>query len=338
MIPFPLLATAPTDQLPASKWRFLSQLWAWLCEHPEVALYILTPIATFAALRYGVWRLKSWPNRTAASVLKKWRRTHRRRWRHLRICCLNDYIEMIAILRDEIEERCSCLNSASAAKKATDKFVPVVFVFTRQLPSDWPLWGSEDSPNHKADTPLEIYVRGFFDFVKRNPRVQLRRVIVIDNAGSPLADRKLKRLQNDIAHKGFRRYLEKLHKNDESNVWIWRYDRPWPAWLTDTVFLGVLRDGAELHDTEWYWAVSSSYDAQEDLIVLQLHAQLKRQLEQWRPLPAAKETLSELASLLAIGDHDGLIGLGKFRTEIATVQPIAIGASGTSRKPKNTKR
>jgi hypothetical protein len=164
--------------------------------------------------------------------------------------------------------------------------------------------------NTKEDTPLEQYVRGFASFLSKHATALVRRVIVIDNADSPVGMAKQKRLREDIRHNGFINYINRLH-HTENDVRIWLYPRPWPGWLTDAVFYGTKTNGEE-DGVDWHWAVTSSYDAQEDLIVLQLHTKLGKRLKGWRPLPAAVDTLRELVELLESGHHPGLMTLQDF--------------------------
>jgi lysine 2,3-aminomutase len=250
------------------------------------------------------------------------------------IAQLYDYVALLTDFRNKLEEYCD----------RNEGTTPVVFVFTRQLPSDWPLWGNTPSANLVDEMPLEKYARKFQEFLERSrlkygqsqdslggavaeqkSGVLIRRVIVLDNVNSPAGRERQAQLVRDAGSgEPFDGYVNRLHTS-KNDIWVWEYDRPWPGWLTDVAFYGVVKNPNRL--PQWFWAVTSSYQVQEDLIVLQLHHSrgIRKCSHEWQPLPGNCESLNDLADGLAEGTHTGLRTLKVFLDEMAHEAPYSAG-------------
>lgn len=216
------------------------------------------------------------------------------------VVCLDEYVYILEKLRNSIAKKC-------AHVPAQDGKLPEILinVYTKQLPSDWPLWGASIDPNENPQTSLERYVRDFQRFLNQGSdciySVKVRRIIVIDNGLTDIAKNKCKRIYADTHDNTFQdhwnTYLRYLHNNDSSGAKVYWTERPWPGWISDAVFYGIREPNKALR---WLWGVTTSYQAGEDLILLRLHHKLNRKLDgRWwsggLTLPTGVITLKQLA-------------------------------------------
>jgi hypothetical protein len=169
-----------------------------------------------------------------------------------------------------------------------------------QLPRDWPLWEVDLQTALLHPTPLERYFAHFAEFKKDADSqlysVRLMRVIVIDSEGSPSADSRLKDLADDVNSEYFHTYIDLLHTS-EQDAYYYVHPRPWPGWLSDSVFYAIRESGTEL---KWLWGVTTSYNAGEDLIILRLHrlSRDRKGLTRALSLPFEMYSLDELANMV----------------------------------------
>jgi hypothetical protein len=244
----------------------------------------------------GFW---AWWRRHLTEAQYAWRRQFRRR--KPLVVCLDDYVYILEKLRDSIAKRCSRISSQNGNSPEI-----LICVYTRQLPSDWPLWGALLNPNENPQTSLERYIRDFHRFLNeashRGYSVSVNRVIVIDNGLSKSGIEKCLRICQDRHEPSFKRhwdtYIRYLHNNDLSGASVYWTKRPWPGWISDAVFYGVKEPNKPLR---WLWGVTTSYDAGEDLVLLRLHSKLNRELDgRWcnggLVLPPGVKTLKDLAN------------------------------------------
>jgi hypothetical protein len=269
----------------------------------------------FAGVCAWVWSLYSlgfwaWWRRHLMEAQYACRRRFRRRKPLL--VCLDDYVYILEKLRDSIAKRCARISGQDGNRPEI-----LICVYTRQLPSDWPLWGASINPNENSQSALERYVRDFHNFLNeanhRGYSVSVRRVIVIDNGRSERGIEKCQRIGKDRYDQMFGRhwntYVQYLHNNDLSGAWVYWTERPWPGWTSDAVFYGIREPGKPLR---WLWGVTTSYDLGEDLVLLRLHCKLNRELRgRWRDgglvLPAGVKTLEDLANRAQ--DYPGAVQL-----------------------------
>jgi branched-chain amino acid transport system substrate-binding protein len=208
--------------------------------------------------RYGLWKRWHW------GQIESFFRGRRRRANKHFLATLDDYVALL-------EKQRSILIRYCKAHPGNPKPVITIYVFTKQLPRDWPLWGSTDLDTQFNVTPLERYYQHFHQFLTESQNqpysVELKRIIIIDSCESPGGLKRQEDLKEDISQPYFNRYISMLH-HDISEAFVYRYRRPWPNWLSDAVFYGLNKsDGLE-----WLWGLTTSYDAGEDLIILRLHS------------------------------------------------------------------
>jgi len=245
---------------------------------------------------FGFWAWWRW-HLTEAQYA--WRRQFRRH-RPL-VACLDEYVYILEKLRDSIAKRCAHIPAQDGQRPEI-----LIHIYTRQLPSDWPLWGASINPNENPQTALERYVRDFHSFLNQSNNcgysVSVRRVIVIDNGRSKSSIEKCRRICADrydpMLRQHWKTYVQYLHNNDLSGALVYWTERPWPGWISDVVFYGIRESGKPLR---WLWGVTTSYDAGEDFVLLRLHCKLDRKLDrQWRigalVLPTGMNTLEDLAN------------------------------------------
>lgn len=215
----------------------------------------------------------------------------RRRYRHMRLVYLEDYVYILEQFRERLVRFCD------AQKKKDDRPTIHIFVCTRQLPGDWPLDNIEP---HLDKTPLEEYAWNFQQFCRgsreRNYDVDIKRAIIMDNAGTEKGKERSNKLRDSLSKDVFRNYIKYLHESDKDCL-VLNHARPWPSWLSDTVFYGIT---AKTIEKTWLWAITSTYDPAEDLVVVQQHRKLKRKLpKSCLPLPGSTPNLYELVSRLS---------------------------------------
>lgn len=228
------------------------------------------------------------------------------------VACIDEYVTVLESLRNRLVKRCPRIRR----QQDTDKPELFVYVYTRQLPSDWPLWDKSIDQHEPAQTALEQYVRDFKDFLTQANHlgytVQLRRIIVIDNGKTDKGIERCKQLVRDrLKNAPFDAYVNFLHGGNVASAKVHWTERPWPGWLSDAVFYGIKEPGQTLR---WLWGVTTSYDAGEDLILLRLHGNLKARLDShYRNgslrLPDGVTTLHALA--MRAEDYPGAIDLEK---------------------------
>lgn len=241
--------------------EFLSDFFA------NIVTLIITGIITIIVSSYLLRRFKY-------SLWKRWRwnqiesffRRRRRKANKHFLATLDDYVALLE------RQRSILINYCIKAKPSNTKPTITIYVFTKQLPRNWPLWGSTDLDTQFNVTPLERYYQHFHQFLIESPNqpynVELKRIIIIDSCESPDGIKKLEDLREDKTQQYFNRYIYMLHHNI-SEAFVYRYRRPWPNWLSDAVFYGFTKsDGRR----EWLWGLTTSYDAGEDLIILRLHS------------------------------------------------------------------
>jgi hypothetical protein len=267
----------------------LKQGVGWLVvDHPEAFLMLVLPIlgavigsgiTSYFSLRFWSWIRWKW-------ICHEFRK-HRHKPCKARIVTMEDYVFLLERLR-------SAIIAHYRHKKVKPKII--VHVFTMQLPSDWPLWDTERKAEDGGMTALENYYFNFHSFLKDGKKddgrytVEVKRVIVVDAYSSPKGQRRYKALVRDVNKPYFAKYIEMLHLADADAVFH-TTDRPWPGWLADAVFYGV-DDGKT---RRWLWAVTTSFNSGEDLILLRHHRLCGRDAYEHLPLPAELNTLTQLA-------------------------------------------
>lgn len=212
---------------------------------------------------------------------------HRKRNFKPTIVTMADYVFLLEQLRDAI----------IGHYKHNEKIKPkiIVHVFTMQLPSDWPLWDTARKAEDGGKTPLEDYYFNFHSFVKDGKigsrySVDLKRAIVIDSLSSPRGKTRFDQLKKDVNSSYFQNYIDMLHTSN-ADARFHTTERPWPGWMTDAVFYGVEVGNVK----EWLWAVTTSFNTGEDLILLRHHRLTKSWKHEQLPLPADLKTLIDLA-------------------------------------------
>lgn len=214
------------------------------------------------------------------------------KWRRLNQKCvtLDLYVEILEHFRESLIRR-----------YARNGPTPTLYVhaITRQLPRHWPLWGI-DLTDVAGRTPLEEYFSGFHQFIttetsrKHNYKVSVQRTIVIDNCNGTTGEERLRQLKEDASLSSINTYIERLHCTP-NDAFYCLYPRPWPNWLSDVVFYGVQLDNSDL---TWIYAIATSYDAGEDLILLRLYKLKRRtQVPKHLILPNQIKVLEDLAEL-----------------------------------------
>lgn len=264
----------------------LSQVWHWAEAHPEFSLAILAALSgiiTWFSCRYNLraWSCVRW---NLIDALFKIRCT----WKpcRARIVTIGDYVFLLEKLRSAIIEH------YEHNKKTTPKIV--IHVFTMQLPGEWPLWDSEIKADDQGKTDLENYYFNFRMFLNAGHHngynVEVKRVIVIDSCLSPSGIKRFEQLKSEVSSNFFDSYIKTLH-NSEADAFFYKTKRPWPRWLTDAVFYGIEVDNKR----RWLWAVTTSFNTDEDLILLRHHRLTMRGVPKHLPLPSGLNNLSELA-------------------------------------------
>jgi hypothetical protein len=293
-----------------------------LLEHKvlELALMLIALTAAFAARRYS---LRAWAQASTAAERIGFRS---RVWLNrvgLRVVMLDDYVALLESLRDRLVSYCAWHERQSLK----------ICVFTMQLPRDWPLW-SDTSAASPDKTALEQYFFNFDAFLKHtkamNRPADVTRIIIIEKKDSPEGRDRLRKLQEDVAAPLFDRYLHMLHI-DESRARYYLHERPWPGWLTDAVFYGLEGEGG----THWLWAVTTSYNAGEDLLLLRFHRMRGRSISRRFALPWGTTSLVQLVDFLAEVDTLALVSLrgGPNSTDDAPV-PVPSGATAPRQDSK----
>ena len=262
-----------------------------------VCLALIVAIGAWMVNRYslGFWQWWRWYLTRIQYVFRR----ELRRKKPL-VVCLDEYVYILEKLRDAIVKKCAHVHHGNGK-------VPeiLIHVFTKQLPSDWPLWGSSINPNDDPQNGLERYIRDFYRFLNQGKdngySVSVRRVIIIDNGRSDIGKEKCERICHDTNDATFQEhwktYLKYLHNEDVSGAQVYWTERPWPGWISDAVFYGI---HVPDKPTRWLWGVTTSYDAGEDVVLLRLHNKLNRELDgRWWSgrlvLPNGVMTLEDLA-------------------------------------------
>jgi hypothetical protein len=240
-----------------------------------------------AQIGYRLWYRLTW---VYESLALRWKLLRRRQGQW--VVTLELYVHILERFRERTIRHCVHRNK--------DLSTVVVHAFTRQLPSDWPLWGAVMSEQNPGLTPLEEYYIGFKKFMKdagaNHHKVQVKRVIVIDGSQqSPAGKAKADRLKYDVNRRDlFNNYIAYLHP-DADSAGYYIYERPWPNWMSDVVFYGTQPPDDRLR---WEYAIMTSYDAGEDQILLRfLRLGVRTVPPRHLPLPAGCKSLEDLANL-----------------------------------------
>jgi branched-chain amino acid transport system substrate-binding protein len=254
--------------------------------------------------RFWVWVQVSW-----CRTILAFRLTARHRKRGLRIVTIDDYVQLLEAFRQRIAGRCHGAKPSPTI---------VIRIFTMQLPRDWPLWNLTTASTPDL-TALERYFFDFSHFLKHAPdgnyKVDLKRVIVIDNKDGPDGKERISKLTEDVNSTQFSEYLRKLHNSDDEALYL-EYARPWPGWLSDAVCYGFQEEN---HALKWLYAVTTSYNAREDLVLLRYHRLARGRLDDGLVLPGGRKTLAEFAKWATESDF----GAKK-------LSALSTGPSGTS--------
>lgn len=248
----------------------------------------------FSHRRLTIWACWHWRLARIGYTMRRIFRRHKPL-----VTCIDEYVYILDSLRNRLVKRCEHIRG-----KPTDPLPQIIVcVYTRQLPSDWPLWGKSIDVTTSPQTALEEYVRGFHKFLNEandlRYDVQVNRVIVIDNGRTNRGIEKCKRLIEDCnSGTPFDTYMKFLHGPKTDSAQVFWTERPWPGWLSDAVIYGIKEPGKTLR---WLWGVTTSYDAGEDLILLRLHRTLNRTFDGnfhsgALRLPEGVETLRDLAA------------------------------------------
>jgi len=245
------------------------------------------------SLLFGIWSFCSWTYVTLA-----WRCSTKLKRKGVVLAGLTDYVHLLEDLRVRLVKY---VDNRPRQNNNSEKPGILIRVYTHQLPSDWPVWDSNvDQQTHNL-TPLERYAINLRTFVDEAPQhdhnIHIRRVIVIDSKFSDAGVSRRNKLAQDVNPvddddiQRLARYIRLLHTGWDDAFYC-EYERPWPGWLSDIVFYGLRLDGID----KWLWAVTSSFNPHEDLVLLRLHSGLGaiRNLKDW-PLPDNYETLERLA-------------------------------------------
>jgi hypothetical protein len=276
-------AAASTGQAPTSS--KLTLLKDWILSNPEISLAILAAFAAAASwvgCRYSlrVWSCAYWKVISLRFKSRFWFRRC-----NAKIVTIDDYVFLLEKLRSAIVKHFKY-------KKVSPKIV--IHAFTMQLPSDWPLWNSHVVADTVGKIGLEKYYFAFKDFLNaastNGYSVEVKRVIVIDSYKSPSGEKRLEQLQRDVNLDYCNKYINTLH-NSAADAFYYLTERPWPRWLTDVVLYGLEIDGKR----RWLWAVTTSFNTGEDLILLRTHRLANRKMPKHLPLPAELKTLEQLA-------------------------------------------
>lgn len=210
-----------------------------------------------------------------------------------KIVTLKDYVDLLEKLRELIVKRCDNLQN-------NEKSEITIYSYTMQLLRDWPMSEVSLEQVQQSPTPLEQYFINFDVFKKGSETqkydVKLKRVIVIDACEGPNGKAKLAQLIEDVSNnRYYEKYIEILHTG-EADAYYYEHQRPWPGWLTDSVFYAIKEPG---RSRRWLWGVTTSYNVGEDLIILRLHrlGKRKRDLDENLSLPFRVSTLDELAEM-----------------------------------------
>lgn len=252
-------------------------MWETLRDNLLLPLLVLGVAAVISAvavrfippLRKRFWEWKTWIVHFRWGFFFRQKRSRR----HARIICLEEYVEELELARDKLV--------SLVRKLGTKKCEILVSVYTMQLPSDWPLWfRGADDPSKLQTTPLGRYIVGFRNFVEgkglyEGINVQVRRCIVIDNCGSPTksGDAKLEQLKRDVKADWYASYWQFLHGADSNHAFYMPYDKPWPGWLSDSVFFGyrIIDDVKGNEPSRWIWGFATSYNPGEDVLIYRYH-------------------------------------------------------------------
>ncbi|HJW94056.1 MAG TPA: ABC transporter substrate-binding protein [Thermoanaerobaculia bacterium] len=200
--------------------------------------------------------------------------------RSAKIVTIDDYVHLLTRMR----QRASRLRAIKGNGTSL-----VMQIYTRQIPRDWPLWERESDENESPKTPLEEYFFAFEDFIRREPIV-LRRTIVIDASDSPRGRERLAMLKNDVESQYFKRYLERLHSSP-ADAYYYCHRDTWPNWLSDAVFFGLQVEGG----IRWLWGVTTSYSSGDELILMRLHRLGVKKHSKDLPLPWRLDNLDDFA-------------------------------------------
>ncbi len=221
------------------------------------------------AFRVHNWAWRTWILHFRCGFFFRQRKSRR----NARIICLEEYVG----------ELTSTLNKLTSFARAvgTNECVIVVKVFTMQLPSDWPLWFINATQRETLETtPLGRYILKFKDFVAGTGdyvgiRSNVTRCIVIDNYGSPTkaGEGRLSQLRKDVREDWYQSYSELLHGADDEQAFHLMYDKPWPGWLTDSVFFGIkmVDNHSSDNPTKWLYGFTTSYNPGEDVLIYRYH-------------------------------------------------------------------
>lgn len=270
---------------------------AKLLEHwlIELILALITVVLTAAARRFS---LRVWATLSTIAERAEFRS---RVWVNrfgLRVVTLDDYVALLESLRERLVRYCAWHEHHRVK----------VFVLTMQLPRDWPLWSKTAAATSPDKTALEQYFFNFDGFLRKTKGAkrdaEVTRIIVIENKDSPGGQERFRKLREDVGADLFDRYLHMLHL-DESRACYYLHERPWPGWLTDAVFYGLEGDGG----THWLWAVTTSYNAGEDLLLLRFHRMRRRAISKRFALPWGTSSLVELVESLPTIDTPSLVSL-----------------------------
>lgn len=296
----------------------------------ELILGIILLAVTAAARRFSlsVWAALSTVAERGGFRLRVWLNRF-----GIRVVTLDDYVALLESLRERLVRYCAS-HEALRIK---------ICVLTMQLPRDWPLWSANATAAQPDKTALEQYFFNFDSFLQKTKKAKrdadVRRVIVIDNKDSPAGQERFKKLCEDVDTPLFDRYLHMLHI-EESRACYYLHQRPWPGWLTDAVFYGFEGE----RGTHWLWAVTTSYGAGEDLLLLRFHRMRRRLISKRFALPWGTSSLIEFVDLLPSIEQPSLLSLRRDPNPGgAKPSESAVGAAGQRRNsaspsPKSRRR
>jgi hypothetical protein len=299
--------------------QLLEKLFEKLLEHwfLELVLALIILVVTAVARRFS---LRAWVTLSTIAERGEFRF---RVWLNrfgLRVVTLDDYVALLESLRERLESYCAW----------HEKQHVKICVLTMQLPRDWPLWSKNATATSPDKTALEQYFFNFDGFLRKTKAAkrdaEVTRIIIIDNKESPAGQERFRKLREDVGAQLFDRYLQMLHI-DESRACYYLHDRPWPGWLTDAVFYGFEGEGG----THWLWAVTTSYNAGEDLLLLRFHRMRRRPISKRFALPWGTTSLVQFVESLVTIDTPPLVSL-RGEPNGSRDKPIAAALGGTARK------
>ena len=174
------------------------------------------------------------------------------------------------------------LNSYLLSEIGNGDSVKVIWVFTKMLPTDWPLCNGKCLKSYRClqnndkNNFLNLYIESLQQFAtKPNFNIKTdfcRHIVIVNNHRHN--DFRTKALLDKSFNEHRNEYFEKLHTNKSGqrfgrsfslNIGS-RIANKWPDILNDAVFYGTQSHGA----ITWNWAICTTYTPNHPAIILRL--------------------------------------------------------------------